>query len=289
MATHIPTMPQVTPKLFIPIWLYKWLALMPFIGFLGIDHWAVGSKFTGIAKLFVNLFTFGSWYAYDIVQAWNGGLRADRKTLQSDGLGIPFFDGFNIGKGRFDNEPLNNMSNNSQMWLLILFIGLFGFIYYITTFFLTSDSGFFVSSLASVSFYGIFALAAYTIFFFIMNKSSRGSSFTSPKTVGEAKQGLYTSYGVANPLTMPQTHSKVSSVLSGVASSVALPRMTGGASKRNSSKLGDLVDTLKSMEPVPFNHDHLYFMLMLLVLPASGFIAYALTKNKKTEQKDEIS
>jgi hypothetical protein len=275
--------PTIKPKIFIPIWLYKWLALMPFIGFFGFDHWAIDSKFTGIAKLFVNIFTLGSWYAYDIVQAWNG-IRADKKTLQSDGLDIPFFEGFNIGKGKFDAEPVTNMSNNSQMWLLILFIGLFAFIYYILGFFLTSESGFFITSLASIAFYGIFALSAYTIFFYIMSKTAKGTSFTTPKTTTEAKSSLYSSFGVANPLTTRQSKSRVGSILSSVTPSLSLPRMSGGG-----NGLSDLVETLKKMEPKPINMDHLYFISLLLVLPVSGFIAYGLIKNKKRVEKDEVS
>lgn len=283
MSTIIPKMniPIIKPKIFIPIWLYKWLALMPFIGFFGIDHWALDSKFTGIAKLFVNMLTLGSWYAYDIVQAWNG-IRADKKSVQSSGLDIPFFEGFNIGKGKFDSEPLANMSNNSQMWLLILFIGIFGFIYYILTFFLTSTSGFLLSSLASITFYGIFALSAYTIFFYVMNKTAKGTSFMTPKTTTEAKQGLYSSYGVANPLGVSKSKTRVSGVLSGVATGLALPKMYGGG-------LSDMVDTIKSMEPKPFNYEHLYFVSALLVLPVSGFIAYNIIKNKKRVDKDEVS
>jgi hypothetical protein len=283
MASIPNIIPTIKPKIFIPIWLYKWLALMPFIGFFGFDHWAIDSKFTGIAKLFVNLFTFGSWYAYDIVQAWNG-IRADKKTLQSDGLDIPFFEGFNIGKGKFDAEPITNMSNNSQMWLLILFIGLFAFIYYILGFFLTSKSGFLISSLASITFYGIFALSAYTIFFYIMNRTAKGTSFTSPKTTTEAKQGLYSSYGVVNPLSVRQSTSRVGSVLSSVTPSLTLPKMSGGG-----NGLSDLVETLKKMEPKPINIDHLYFLGLLVVLPVSGFIAYGLIKNKKRVEKDEVS
>jgi hypothetical protein len=273
----------IKPKIFIPIWLYKWLALMPFIGFFGFDHWALDSKFTGISKLFVNIFTFGSWYAYDIVQAWNG-IRADKNTIQSHGLDIPFFEGFSIGKGKFDSEPMANMSNNSQMWLLIMFIGLFAFIYYILTFFLTSSSGFFISSLASITFYGVFALAAYTIFFYIMNRTGKGTSFTTPKTTTEAKASLYDKYGFANPLTTNKPSSKVSRTLSSVAPRLSLPKMGGGG-----NRFSDLVETLKTMEPKPLNYDHIYFMSLLLVLPISGFIAYGLTKNKTRVEKDEVS
>jgi len=299
IVSKIP--PIVAPKIFVPIWLYKYLTLMPFIGFFGIDHWAIDSKFTGIAKLFVNLFTFGSWYAYDIVQAWNG-LRSDSKTIQSEGLDIPFFEGFNIGKGKFDSQPLSNMSNNSQMWLLILFIGLFMFIYYITTFFLTSQSGFFLSSLSTVSFYGVFALLSYLIFFYFSSKI-----FTSSATTKEAKANFYGSYGLANPLTTSKSSSKTTSVLSSVSKGLTLPKIGGymeggymeggymeggymeGGYMEGGSGISDLVKTLKSMEPKMLNQDHLYFISLLLVLPVSGFVAYALTKNKKTVEKDEIS
>lgn len=281
------------PKNFIPLWLYKWLALMPFIGFFGIDHWALDSKFTGIAKLFVNVFTLGSWYAYDVVQAWNG-IRADKKTLQSEGLDIPFFEGFNIGKGKFDAEPLTNMSNNTQMWLLILSIGFFIFIYYILSFYLTSTSGFFISSLASIAFYGVFALSAYTLFFFVMSRTGKFTDISTPKTSGQAKQAFYTSSGVVNPLSVPKTSSRTSLALGSAAPGLALPalpRMRGGSSMDGDSfnVISDLVDTLKTMEPVAYNPDHLYFISLLLIIPISGFAAYVITKNKKNSKKDEVS
>ena len=43
----------------IPVWIYKWLAIMPYTGFFGFDHWALGRQDTGFLKLFVNLTTLG--------------------------------------------------------------------------------------------------------------------------------------------------------------------------------------------------------------------------------------
>lgn len=293
MSLPIPTsipIPRSIPiiKTYIPIWLYKWLALMPFIGFVGLDHWAINSKFTGLAKLFINLFTFGSWYAYDIVQAWNG-IRADKQLLQSGGLDIPFFEGFNIGKGSFDNEPLSNMSKNTQLWLLLLFIGTFGLIYYFCTFFLTSESGFlntFIYLLSNISFYGFFLLITYTIFFYLTSKTN--PLIPTIVTPSQAKQSLYSQYGFSNPLVSRQPKSTVSSVLSFVKPSFVAPRMFGG-SMQEDGDLKDIAETLKVLESTSQTKDHIYFLSLLLVLPISGFIAYTFSQKKELVKKDEIS
>jgi hypothetical protein len=49
-------------------WLYKFLAIFPLTGFLGIDKLALRSPFTAILKFFVNVFLLGGWYFYDIIQ-----------------------------------------------------------------------------------------------------------------------------------------------------------------------------------------------------------------------------
>lgn len=49
-------------------WLYKVLAIFPFTGFLGIDHLALRSPVTAVFKFLVNVFFWGAWYFYDIIQ-----------------------------------------------------------------------------------------------------------------------------------------------------------------------------------------------------------------------------
>jgi hypothetical protein len=49
-------------------WFYKLLAIFPLTGFLGIDHLALRSPLTAILKVLVNIFFWGAWYIYDILQ-----------------------------------------------------------------------------------------------------------------------------------------------------------------------------------------------------------------------------
>ena len=91
----------------IPVWLYRLLAVFPATGFLGIDHFAIGSRYTGLAKGFLNLITFGSWYVYDILQSLNG------QKIVKEGLSIPFVEISGIGAGKlFDGAQLNKGAQN---------------------------------------------------------------------------------------------------------------------------------------------------------------------------------
>lgn len=78
----------------IPVWLYRVLAVFPLTGMAGIDHFAIGSNQTGMAKALVNVITFGSWYVFDAIQSLNGP-----KVVQ-EGLEIPFYGHAEIGKGK---------------------------------------------------------------------------------------------------------------------------------------------------------------------------------------------
>ena len=49
-------------------WFYKLLAIFPLTGLLGIDHLALRSPLTAILKVLVNIFFYGAWYIYDILQ-----------------------------------------------------------------------------------------------------------------------------------------------------------------------------------------------------------------------------
>ena len=49
-------------------WFYKVLAFFPITGFLGIDKLALRSPFTAVMKFLVNVFFWGAWYFYDILQ-----------------------------------------------------------------------------------------------------------------------------------------------------------------------------------------------------------------------------
>ena len=271
------SLPRI-PKLTIPKWTFKWITLV--FGFFGIDHWAFGSRSTGVAKLIVNCLTLGSWYAYDVVQTWSS-TREDNTSIQQNGLQSPF--GFidNIGKGQLANEPLINMSKNTQLWLCFLGIGIFGILYYFTGFFISNDSGIvstILFGIATISFYAALLLAAFTVYFFF-------SSYI-PASKAQAQAGL-------NPLgvALPRTGSSVGALSAKFAQAAAFRggsdeiQMQGGGHEFDA-----MIETTKKAFEVPkVSKDHLYFGVILLALPLCGFAAYILTKKKEPVKKDEVS
>jgi len=275
---------KVVPR--IPVWIYKWLAIMPFTGFFGFDHWALGSKFTGLAKLAVNLATFGSWYAFDIIQVWY------KQDLRSEGLEYPFIEYGSIGKGKFDDEGLSNMSKNTQMWLLFVFIGLFLGIYYLTTFYISSSSDIssvVIKSISIFTFYIGLGLLAYTVFFYITTKSANLLSSAVATSRSGVKSNLYTQFGLANPLTTKKASS--SSLvgrtlgLSGLSKATSLPTLIKGGSKDGMDDMKEILQKIVTKDNKP--NDYIYFSLLLVMLPLSGFIAYGLRRNMYNVKKDE--
>ena len=105
----------------IPVWLYRILAIFPLTGMAGIDHFAIGSNQTGMAKALINIITFGSWYAFDAIQSLNGP-----KVVQ-DGLEIPFYGHAEIGKGKITE----GMGYGSGMNFLNLLFTLTALLFYI--------------------------------------------------------------------------------------------------------------------------------------------------------------
>lgn len=65
-------------------------------GFFGLDHIFLRSPRTGILKFIVNIFTFGFWYMYDIIQ-----LFTDSEFIKKYGLTIPLLGPSGIGAGIF--------------------------------------------------------------------------------------------------------------------------------------------------------------------------------------------
>jgi hypothetical protein len=107
-------MDSLLPK--IPVWVYRLLAIFPATGMVGIDHFAIGSKETGMAKALINLLTFGSWYFFDIAQS------LDSNKLVKEGLGIPFYGQVGIGKEKLGDGVLGSGDSSVKFWLNILFI-----------------------------------------------------------------------------------------------------------------------------------------------------------------------
>lgn len=64
---------------------YKILAVFPLTGFFGMDHLALRSPGTATLKFFVNLFFWGAWYFYDIIQ-----VLIDEKSVAKYGMSTPY-------------------------------------------------------------------------------------------------------------------------------------------------------------------------------------------------------
>jgi len=279
MSIPFSSMQQIVPPF--PLWLYKYLAAFPVTGLLGLDHMAIGSTYTGLMKLLVNILTLGSWYAFDIVQVYN------LKNIRTKGLGVPFFEYGGIGKDKIDDEPMHSMSKNTQLWLFVLFICLFGGIYYISTFFLSTSTDFISTCIyyfSTITFYITIALLAYTGFYFLFGKTTNAI----PATPQGALTSLYAQSGVLNPTAakaLPK--SSVQSLISMLPAGIGLSRpfipsgiKLGGATDELKSIAANVLQSGGSNKSINESHEHIYFALLLFLLPLSGFVIYYLRKQK---------
>ena len=270
----------------IPLWLYKYLAIFPITGFLGLDHLAIGSEYSFFTKLIVNFLTLGSWYAYDIVQVYN------KKAIYKDGLNVPFFEFGGIGVERISAEPMKNMSNNTKLWLYILFVGLFGSVYYLSSFFLTTSNSLFSNLIyltSKTSFWLTIILGIYTLLFYFFTKGfpffqNIAIPLSGPSTV----PALLNQYNLANPANVPRTsiNPLTAPLIQTPAfqqSGVFVPQLGGGEMKeiQNISE--------KLLNGGGINKEYLIFGLILTLIPISGFIVYFLRKKNTQSKKDEIS
>lgn len=260
-----------------PLWLYKYLAIFPVTGLLGLDHFALGSQFSGMAKAFVNLITLGSWYAYDIVQVYNS------HNLRRDGLQIPFLESGSIGKGRIDDEPASMMTKNTKLWLYVLVLALFGGLYFITSFFISNDTDLtstIIYYISSASFYASLGILLFIVYYYFTAKTT--NLFAGATTKTNAVANLQASTGVSS-LVGPQN--AVTSLLS-----QSMPSMTGlSATKSMFSMLGGgNMNEIKNIAQEVMNggakesFQHIYFGLIVALIPISGFIIYTLRKYKKS-------
>ena len=91
-------------------------------GLLALDHLYLRSPHTFLAKLIVNIITFGSWWLYDASQAI-----FNRDVVKVFGLGIPGFGMKGIGAGVLSNNvPDKNHLSFFIYSIALLFGGLFG-------------------------------------------------------------------------------------------------------------------------------------------------------------------
>lgn len=88
--------------------LFRVLAILPFTGLLGIDQLALRSPFTALLKFLVNLFFYGAWYIYDVIQ-----LVVDKTNIAKYGMSTPFGPR-GAGYRFFSNVTDNNIDEFSK-------------------------------------------------------------------------------------------------------------------------------------------------------------------------------
>jgi hypothetical protein len=100
----------------IPLWLLRVLSVFPLSGFVGADHFVVGSNLTGGAKAILNILTLGSWYFYDLIYV----LSSDDVVTQ--GFNLPFFESMPIAKGMVTEKALAGMEKTVTTISRVLFV-----------------------------------------------------------------------------------------------------------------------------------------------------------------------
>ena len=78
-------------------------------GFFGLDHFYLRSPSTGLLKFIINIFTFGAWWIYDIIQIFK-----DKESVLESGLNIPVVGAAGIAAGVFTARPGNVSSSKSS-------------------------------------------------------------------------------------------------------------------------------------------------------------------------------
>lgn len=190
----------------IPVWLYRILAIFPLTGMAGIDHFAIGSNQTGMAKALINIITFGSWYVFDALQSLNGP-----KVVQ-DGLEIPFYGHAEIGKGKITE----GVGFGSGMNFLNLLFTLTALLFYILGEYFSNVPGAIgdvAKVVKGVSLPATIGIGGYTITnAFKKSPPAGGGAPAAPVAQGQLPQGL--------PQGLPQSIPSIDS----------LAKMVGGGS-----------------------------------------------------------
>lgn len=114
---------------------YLFITLSVLLGFFGVDHFYLRSFGTGTQKFLVNIFSFGLWYFWDLVQ-----IIFDGDKVRKDGLDSPLEWIRGIGRGVFidPHEKLRLMADPTKpvvrtkkdlviYALLTMMFGIFGF------------------------------------------------------------------------------------------------------------------------------------------------------------------
>ena len=129
-----------------------------------------------------------------------------------------------------------------------------------------------------------------------ITKNSLSESMSNAKKSLEVRdlQQLIAQQAVTNPYSLAKgaPSTRLSKMFGTLGATTAAARggelemqMQGGG-----HELDAMIETTKRAFEVPtVSKDHLYFGLLLLMLPLCGFAAYALTKKKNEYKKDEVS
>ena len=102
---------------------FVFMVISVLFGFLGMDHFYLRSFATGTQKFLLNLFTFGLWYWWDLIQ-----IVKDGSKVRKDGLNSPFDWVRGIGRGVF--TPLNRAPGDplyvsKKSYLVYAFLAIF--------------------------------------------------------------------------------------------------------------------------------------------------------------------
>ena len=258
----------------IPLWLYKYICIFPLSGFLGLDHYAINSQFTGMMKLIVNIFTLGSWYVYDIVQIYN------TENISSKGLKFPFFESGNIGAGSIDETPMSKNNNNTQLWLYVLFTCIFAFSYFISSRYVSTSTSFISVAYLyfnKILYWGTIALLIYTVLFFIFNRNVPYIPGPPVATTNQdALQNFYNQSNIMNPRITPPSNTIVSNILNGLPGS----RLYSGGGDNSFKDIRDILHQVQNGGKKE-NYD-MFFLVTLLLIPLGGYVSYYLRKKQNS-------
>jgi hypothetical protein len=98
-----------------PYWSLMLITVL--FGFFGVDHFFLRSPRSGLLKAFINIFTLGSWWIYDIIQIFR-----DKETVLKSGLNIPALGPAGIAAGVFTDRPGSGKEPVKSPWLYLLYL-----------------------------------------------------------------------------------------------------------------------------------------------------------------------
>jgi hypothetical protein len=185
-----------------------------------------------------------------------------------------------------DDEPMSIMSKNTKVWLYTLIFALFAGLYFISSFFVTNNSDLFskvIYYFSNFTFYLSLAIAGYILIFFFTGKQTGGVNAVTPTTGRSAVSGLLSSYGLSTPV-LGQQRTGVSNILNQMPIKLpgptlpgfSIPGMFGGGEMNELTNIAKDVMSGGAKE----SNQHIYFGLILALIPLSGFLIYTLRKIK---------